>query len=257
MPKSKVGLQKEISSIFTGVQIPKANPAEHALAGTPSGPSQFVPSKPIPPSTRNLFVAREHEEHTVPQQEAADTELAKSAFARQTGPEPAQRAQRQIPWLQIWQKIQGKFLSSKPGINSGKQKAMVLLTPVLFVVFIVVLTQVLKKPSGAAPKPTKAFAPSGATAAFTGKITWQIPTPYPANLRDPMEFGPVRTEQKEDANALVVKGIVYSDDRPAAVVGNDIVFEGDTVGGAKVVKINQDSVEFQTNEKKWTQKVER
>jgi type II secretory pathway component PulC len=56
---------------------------------------------------------------------------------------------------------------------------------------------------------------------------------------------------------LVVKGIVYSDDRPAAVVGNDIVFEGDTVGGAKVVKINQDSVEFQTNEKKWTQKVER
>jgi hypothetical protein len=158
-------------------------------------------------------------------------------------------------WLQIWQRIQGKFLAPKHGVNPGKQKVMILLTPVLLVVFIVVLTQVLKKTPVAPPKPTRAFAQSGATAASAGKINWQIPSPYPANLRDPMQLGSVKTEQKDGASELVVKGIVYSDDKPAAVIGNDIVFEGDTVGGAKVLKINEDSVEFQKNDKKWIQKL--
>jgi hypothetical protein len=55
----------------------------------------------------------------------------------------------------------------------------------------------------------------------------------------------------------VVKGIVYSEDNPCAVVGDRIVSAGDTVGGATVVKINPDSVEFTMGDKNWTQKVER
>jgi len=258
MAKSKVGLQKEISSIFTGVQIPKANPAEEVLAGTPSGPAQYVPPKPIPTSTRNPFAAREHRDYNSSPGHAACDESAKLADAKQAKSETTPKTRRQIPWLQIWQKIQGKLLSPKHGANLSKQKAMVLLGPVLLVVFIVILTQVLRKPSGAAPKPTKTFAPSGVTPAFTGKIAWQIPAPYPTNLRDPMAFGSVRIEPKDgNVSSLVVKGIVFSDDRPAAVIGNDIVFEGDTVGGATVLKINEDSVEFQMNDKKWTQKVNR
>ena len=56
---------------------------------------------------------------------------------------------------------------------------------------------------------------------------------------------------------LVVNGIIYSLENPSAVVANQIVYEGDKVLGAAIVKINRDSVEFEMNGNKWTQKVQR
>jgi type II secretory pathway component PulC len=136
---------------------------------------------------------------------------------------------------------------------------MIVLTPVLMLVFISVITNMFLKSD-----PTKAKqaakAASASAAVFDGKINWELPPPYPQNLRDPTSFGtlaPVNQAQTETDNRLVVKGIVYSEDNPCAVVGDRIVSKGDVVDGATVVKINPDSVEFSAGDKNWTQKVQR
>jgi len=54
---------------------------------------------------------------------------------------------------------------------------------------------------------------------------------------------------------LMVTGILYSEDSPSAVVGNQLVHEGDKISGAIIVKINPESVEFEKDKIRWTQAV--
>jgi type II secretory pathway component PulC len=74
-----------------------------------------------------------------------------------------------------------------------------------------------------------------------------------------MQLGPVKieTDQAESGNLikLSVKSILYSEDGSSAVIDNRIVHEGERVRGAKVMKINKDTVEFEMNGKTWTQEV--
>jgi hypothetical protein len=53
---------------------------------------------------------------------------------------------------------------------------------------------------------------------------------------------------------LIVKSIFYSEQGRSAVVGDslEIVYEGQEVFGAKVIKIDKDSVEFEMNGVKFT-----
>lgn len=53
----------------------------------------------------------------------------------------------------------------------------------------------------------------------------------------------------------LVTGIVYSADKPSAIVDRKIVHEGDTIHGATVVKIYKDKVKLSKNGKNWEQKV--
>ncbi len=52
-----------------------------------------------------------------------------------------------------------------------------------------------------------------------------------------------------------VAGILYSSDKSAAIVGSQIVHNGDKLDSVKVVKITPDAVEFDKNGRTWTQKV--
>jgi hypothetical protein len=54
-----------------------------------------------------------------------------------------------------------------------------------------------------------------------------------------------------------VTAILYSEDKPSAVIGNQIVHEGDIVQGLNVVKIYKNKVEFEKNGRRWTQSVEK
>ena len=54
----------------------------------------------------------------------------------------------------------------------------------------------------------------------------------------------------------LVSGIVFSDDRPAAVVGNQVLYEGDVKNGVTVVKITKEQVQFEKNGRLWTQEVQ-
>lgn len=65
----------------------------------------------------------------------------------------------------------------------------------------------------------------------------------------------VWTVEKETSVESVVTGITYVEEEPSAVVGYDIVHEGDTIHGVKVVKIYRDKVEFEKDGKRWTQEV--
>ena len=242
MPKQrKVGLQKKVSSIFTGVPIPKDNGARQS-SGTPA------PERPnyAPPS--HLAGTTEK-----PQQPAQPP--PKATPAKQPKAHTATKAARQIPWQQTLEKIKTKLFTPKPGVSPAKQKAMVILAPVLFLIMIFAFTRVL---SSLSPKTTgaRSFGPSKAVAGSNNEIDWQIPEPYPTTLRDPMQFGSVTTAQG-GTGKLIIKGIVYSKNNPSAVIGNQIVHEGEKVFGATVVKINKDSVEFEMNGKRWTQKVQR
>jgi type II secretory pathway component PulC len=169
---------------------------------------------------------------------------------RETVKKPAAKVAGQRPW----EKITGKLLTPKAGVSAGRQKAMVILIPVLFIVMIFVLTRVFSTPSPVAAQP----AHTGPTGSASGskEIEWEVPELYPTGLRDPMQIGSTGTVQVKTSE-LVVKGIVYSEDNPSAVVSNEIVHEGEEVMGARVVKINSDSVVFEMDGMEWTQKVER
>ncbi len=53
----------------------------------------------------------------------------------------------------------------------------------------------------------------------------------------------------------VVTGIVYSDEQPLALVDGQVVREGQTVHGVRVVKILRRTVEFEKGDTKWEQRV--
>jgi len=248
MPKQqrRVGLQKQVSSIFNGVPIPKDNGARQS-SGAPA------PERPnyAPPS----HLAGTTEKPQQPASGQAGPPEGAPAKQKQAKANVITKTARQIPWQQTLERIKTRLFTPKPGVSPAKQKAMVILAPALFLIMIFAFTRVL---SSLSPKTTKArsFGPSKAIAGSNNEIDWQIPEPYPTTLRDPMQFGSVTTTQG-GTGKLIVKGIVYSKNNPSAVIGNQIVHEGEKVFGATVVKINKDSVEFEMNGKRWTQKVQR
>jgi hypothetical protein len=144
-------------------------------------------------------------------------------------------------------------LFSANGSEADKNKKMLMIMPVLFLVLIFVVTRALKKPA-ATEAAVGASAANIAEANFVN-VSWPIPDVYPANLRDPMQAGSSASGEDKTGN-VVVKGIIYSKDRPAILVDDTIARVGDKVAGATIVKINKDSVEFKMDDKTWTQEVQ-
>ena len=52
-----------------------------------------------------------------------------------------------------------------------------------------------------------------------------------------------------------VTGILYSKDRPSAILDSQVVHEGDTIHGVKLIKVYKDKVAFEKNGRKWEQQV--
>jgi len=169
----------------------------------------------------------------------------------------------------LWQQIKDKLFTPKPGSSPTKQKAMVIMVPVLAIIMIFAFRQVLSK----APRKTKGAGaddtPAVVANADSGhEIDWKIPEPISVMARDPIKL-PEQTdtqnaEQNGEENAtaneadqgvIIVRDIVYSHDRPSAVIGTKIVYVGDKINDATIIKINRDSIEFEKDEKMWMQKV--
>jgi len=260
MGKRSAGLHKRVWAIFDGVPLPKDDGAEQALA---------APAPERPDYERHPKRDKEHVESSAPPKPPAPSHLTpttpkaqeqqpvqlppKAAPAKQPAANAAIKSLKQIPWQQKWEQISGKLFAPKQGVSNTKQKATVILVPVLFIVLIFVFSRVLSTSSHKIAK-AQNFGPTG-TVGGSDKIDWQIPDPYPTTLRDPMQFGSVATAQT-GTSRLIVKGIVYSKDNSSAVIGEQIVHEGDEVLGATIVKINEKSIDFEMNGKKWTQKVQ-
>jgi cell division protein FtsL len=52
-----------------------------------------------------------------------------------------------------------------------------------------------------------------------------------------------------------VIGILYSEDNPTALIGHQVVHEGDAVDGVSIIKVHKDKIEFANNGRRWTQAV--
>jgi hypothetical protein len=150
--------------------------------------------------------------------------------------------------------------------TGGRQKMMAVLVPVLAIAMIVLL----KHPLGARSTVKAAGAQASEAAARAVvtdvEIAWQIPSPYELGGRDPMRPvpPPVGAESQETAARptetpveLTVTGILYSADRPAAIVDTQVVHEGQQVSGATVEKIDRDGVQFERNGRRWKQTINR
>jgi hypothetical protein len=55
--------------------------------------------------------------------------------------------------------------------------------------------------------------------------------------------------------AGLISGILYSADRPAAIVGPKIVYQEDKLGDVRIVKISVGAIDFDKNGHSWTQKI--
>jgi len=166
----------------------------------------------------------------------------------------------------ILERIKNKLSppTSRAGAGDSRQKTMVLVIPVLFVILLFLAYR-----GGVFGKRARPVQANGAdtlssvdTTDSGDGIDWEIPAPLPSTLRNPMLRDPVENTQTETETeirtlpTLVVKGIMYSEDSRSAVIGNQIVHEGERIRGATVVRISKDNVEFEMNGKKWTQAVQ-
>ena len=153
--------------------------------------------------------------------------------------------------LRLWLPVKNKFFNEE---TDRRQKIMTTSIPLLFVILFFVLFKVFHT---ASPKAAMAQA-SGDMDTFTSayeKTNWQVPAPYPENLRDPMQYGSI-TAARSDIEGLAVRGIVFSEDKPSAVINGKIVRQGDIISGATIIKINRNNVEFEIEGKRWTRQVQ-
>lgn len=167
------------------------------------------------------------------------------------------------------QQIKEKLIPSE---GSAKNKVMVMLVPILAIVMVFVFRQVLYKSPGKTRGANKKDGTAVAAVKVSDEIAWTIPEPLPAMTRDPLKLPEPDEPNNPDQNGtenpdqgatadqtqlreLQVRGIVYSNEKATAIVGNQIVRAGSTIHGITIVKINRDSVELERNGETWVQKV--
>ncbi len=272
--RKKLGLQKEVSSIFKGVPIPQKNDGDNA---------QQLPNVPAAERTRNIPALERT--GNIPEPERKGNIPAKPIFQEPQKSQislikkinqPTQLLRKDTPVKQLvvdtnkkdagqgqWQQLRNKLLAPKPGSSSARQKATAAIIPVLAFVFILVLRQVFWTAPHKIEGAVKKDAPSIATVIdSSNKINWQIPAPYPRVVRDPMKLNSTDNEQTEMTEPeriveLNINGILYSEDNPSVLIGDLIAHEGAKISGVTIVKINKESVEFEIDGKKWERKVQR
>jgi len=261
MAKKRTGLQSEIAGIFSGVPVPKKS-GQRSQPGVPapkpddpaSKPVGSVISKPVAPQP----VTPKPIAPVTPTPYKPVEPLPAAPRPKVVEVKVPEQVTRQIP-PKISRRRKDKLFAPKAGTSSSRQKTSI----ILFVLFSTALVIVLARPyftSRRNPVNPRAAGKTdkGNSTLANIKIDWPVPPVYSAELRDPMELS--SRQQKiiiETSTDLVVVGISWSEDRKFATIGTQTVQEGDIVQGTKIrVKtINRNSVEFEDDEKTWTQEV--
>jgi hypothetical protein len=265
----KSGLHKQISSIFDGVPVPQNN--GHPETADVSS-SQMQPDgqdmtelqvQPEPASVSTTAAPSLIKRMSADPSECASAPVLQvnrpmplpksSAMAAKTGPGMSSQIRKII------------FGSSKGSLDAH-QKKMAVLVAVLCVVFggvmFISLGGVGQAKATAAESTTEEPAGQNPGTKKTAQ-DWKSPQPLPADLRDATSTVSKQTASSPDSaevsvsGDLVVKGIVFSRNKPSAIINNQILTEGETFNGVTIVKITKEAVEFKANDKQWTQQVQR
>jgi len=245
MVRNRTGLHKDVSSIFDGVPIPKSerapqippNQDQNTFASDYTTPKPEL-SPPMPPV----------EKTQQPSQPAPKPKASKRRITVSAG-----SAKQYFDWQKILNLAKDKLFPPDADEDAKKQKLMIAAVSFLAVIFLFVLIKVFTGSPDEAKASVATEGPSGKKDSV--QINWDRPDQYPVTIRDPMRIGSVAASQT-DVGRPVVKGIVHSNDKATAVIGTEIVRTGDMIGGAKIIKINRDSVEFEMEGKRWTQSVQ-
>lgn len=260
----KSGLHKQISSIFDGVPMPQNNSSVQAPSAS-TVPPITPPAVPANPSESSAS-----SKPTLVQRLSTDPSICIST--------PAVCSQRPMPLpktaVQSMPKSSSSFSSqvkkavfgSAKGQVDSRQKKMAVLVGILSVVFAAVLYMTLgglgkgKSIAAASTPDTSQVLPAPQKAIEE----WKRPDPIPSDLRDaavPAVHQTTPVQPADDAAAqhedLIVRGILFSQHKPSAIVNGQIVTEGQTLKGVTVVRISRDAVEFEADGKRWTRSVQR
>jgi hypothetical protein len=261
MSEYKAGLHKNVSAIFNGVSFPKNDITQQpSPAPAPGHQDYSAPKPPASESSAQKLPVPSHMTPTKPKPEQPTLQSpSKETPAEQSKANAAMKAvikfAERIPWRQTLERIKSKLFATKTEAVTTRQKMMVVLALVFFVVLIFLFIRAFSTPSQKITGSETSESVETVAAGHSKKVEWKLPSPYPTTLRDPMRFG--STTSQTGTGGLVVKGIVYSEDNPSAVIGDQIVHQGDKVLDVTITKINENSVEFETNGKKWIQNVQR
>ena len=239
MTSYEAGFHKKISSIFDGVPVQKQPPDS---AGRQASLPDFVTdSNDVSAPTQSY------------QQPRPVQKLYKDTAEKPRKLISKINSQKSAAFSKIFQTFKAKLLPKKSAVNQGRQKAAIVLVPVLGLVLVFVFFKfVLSSP------PKRIRIPAVQAAASEGlkpvKINWQIPPLISTLLRDPMKpaavvavSDPSQTISVEQFSGvgIVLTGIVHSEDNPAAIIGTQIMHAGDKIGDASIVKVEKDAVTFE------------
>jgi hypothetical protein len=212
-----------------------------------------------PKETRPLWQTMEADVLKAPVAAAAASPAAQPAPADATEtPAPRKR-----PSSKPKKRATIRSLTKRERTGGGRQKLMTTLIPVLAIAMVVIL----KHPLGARSTVKAGGEGPAQTASPVStdiQIAWEIPSPYDPAGRDPMK-GTTPTVVTLESNGtaaaaeplveLVVTGILYSPDNPAAIVDTQVVHEGQQVSGATVEKIDKDGIQFERKGRRWKQTI--
>ncbi len=264
MGENKAGLHKNISSIFDGIPIPKNNDAQKSFMPTTSSPDHITSESTIKSNQEVATVIAPPSEQTQPTAKPQPVEQSppQTVKRKKSDPKASIKSLEQTSSARFWEQVKNKLFYKNADSHTKRQRIMIILSLVLSIVLIFVFIKIF---SGSSLQKTKvthanpANTKGGNTATHKNILSWQIPELYPATLHDPMALVSIKTTIDIDnqAGRPVIKGIVYTVDNPSAIIDGRIVYEGDNVSNATIVKINKGSVEFEMDGKKWTQKIQR
>jgi hypothetical protein len=260
----KSGLHKQISSIFDGVSVPANTAApETSEAAEESAASVTPDTESVQPATQNsdASLAKPMDKRDL------ETKNDRAPVVQVGRPMPTSKPKgvsKPKTKSDLLPKIKKTIFGTDTSLDP-RQKKTGILVGILSVVFAVVLFLSL----GGVGK-TQAIGASNTHSEQATQVSkpkrvaeeWTRPDPLPQNLRNAtapatVRIEPSQTDVVDAAGGLIVKGIVFSENKPSAIINNQIFSEGQTVDGAIIIEITKESVEFEANDQRWKQFVQR
>ncbi len=254
--REKTGLQRQIREIFGDEHAPiKRHPS---LSPAP-GPGVETPHSPMPRAKEEDTLAPE----AVRPPDSRHLETPPKRPTREAVPQEALPASGSVQLLEQRYRSPGaKTLAAR---IKGRAKIVVALALAAVLVWQLVKMTYPSSTSDVRVGNEPKTRPQQPVTGLLPSAVWPVPNVYPQDIRDPMEWKAQENSANPQTQTIastpessrpVVRGILYSQDKPRAIIGTEIVGEGDVIQGAAIVKIGRKSVEFEMNGQKWVQEVE-
>lgn len=195
----------------------------------------------------------------IPERGIPVEKLPEMPFSTDTGAGKAESRVLEIPH-KVSKLPKVKRRISRSSVQQKRQRMMLVLVIVLSIVLVFLLFKPFSLISRDTDQPV-IDEPTAANLALGADIEvvtidWPVPPDYPAELHDPMELDAVAQVQPQTFKP-VVKGITTSNEgQPLAVIGTELVREGEEIFGITVIKINRSDVVFEKDGERWSQEVQ-